>query len=208
MTAGAIDFFTSKTGVVAAVVVVLGILTALHTLVRPLVDGRRSRRRADRERIEARARLEFSNVDVEPPPPWTRAGIARFEITNAGGRPAILQALHLEVVGHGVCAVPRAVQPGAAVVRHSHRVELVPERERYDIRGRMFGAEASPLSFDEGETEGFDIQLVSAAPHWYEFRFLAEWYDTKDPSEVKATQSAMQRLEFPPDAVESHQRPV
>lgn len=118
------------------------------------------------------------------------------------GRAAILQALHLEVVAHGVCDVPRAVEPGAPVVRHSHRVELVPERERYDVRGRMFGPEASPLSFGEGETEGFDVQLVSAAPHWYEFRFLAEWYDTKDPSEVMTTLSATQRLEFPPDAAE------
>ena len=83
-----ISFFTSKGGIFAAIVAVLGLVALIVGLVRPVLQGRR-------EAVQARPDLQLSNVSVEPPPPHSEAEQATFEILNTGGGKAVVGDLLL-----------------------------------------------------------------------------------------------------------------
>jgi hypothetical protein len=186
-----ISFFTSKGGIFAAIVAVLGLVALIVGLVRPVLQGRR-------EAAQARPDLQLSNVSIEPPPPYSEAGQATFEIQNAGGGKAVLRDLLLLVSAHGRTELPKMTEPAAPVPLFTYKVTLSPSVREYDIRKKEFGT--SPLhSYDANEVESFQIELRSTEPQWYEFQIIVRWYDVKHPAEARELRTPTQRIDFLPD---------
>jgi hypothetical protein len=185
-----VDALTSKTGIVAAVVVFLGLLLAIQNLVRPYLVARK-------EAKAARPRLFISPPLVSDLAEYGRVREVRFEVGNAGKGSALMQSLRLLVSEDGVSEEVRETVTAAPLVVHSHRLDLRPGLREYDIRGRVFGPEQPPLSFAEGEADAFLVKLVSREPHWFRARVEAVWVDVARPEETNTTATEEQVLEFP-----------
>lgn len=186
-----ISFFTSRDGIFAAIVAVLGLVALIVGLVRPVLQSRR-------EAVRARPDLQLSNVSVEPPPPYSEAGQTTFEIQNTGGGKAVLRDMLLHVLAHGPTELPKMTEPAAPVPLFTYKVTLNPSVREYDVRKKEFGT-SPPHSYDANEIESFQIELRSTEPQWYEFKVIVRWYDVKHPADVCELGTAMQRIDFLPD---------
>ncbi len=186
-----ISFFTSQGGIFAAIGAVLGLVALIVGLVRPVLQGRR-------EAAQARPDLRLSNVSVEPPPPYSEAGQATFEILNAGGGKAVVHDLLLLVSAHGPTELPKMTEAAAPVPVFTYKVTLSPSVLEYDVRIKEFG-KSTPHSYDANEVETFHIELRSTEPQWYEFEIVARWYDIKHPADAHELRTPMQRIDFLPD---------
>ena len=82
--------------------------------------------------------------------------------------------------------------------QYTYKVTLSPDETKYDMREKEFGS-APPHSYDPLEVEAFEIELRSTEPHWYELRFLVEWYDATTPETIERLESPTARIEFQPD---------
>lgn len=187
-----IEVLTSKTGAVAALVVVLGIVAAVAGIVRPTLERRRKAR-------EATACLRFSSLTIKAVPSYGTSGEAEFQLQNSGGGVAVLRALKLAVLEAHPCERLRMIDAGAPVPEHRYQVKLDPHTREYDVRARTFAPETAALSFKEAEVETFKVRLTSDEPWWYRFEIVAEWYDAKRPLELESTCSNRVEIEFPPD---------
>ena len=185
-----VGFLTSKTGIVAAVVVVLGLVAAVLKIILPLLQRKDAKQ-------AALAVLSISEVRVEDPPPHTEAGSATFELMNAQGGKAIMSELLLQVTDHGPSETPKMVEAAAPVPQFTYKVTLNPETTEYDVRKREFGS-ATPHSYEKAEVESFLIELRSTTPQWYEFQFLIRWYDSNKPAEIHDLITGKSKIEFKP----------
>ncbi|MFD5841930.1 hypothetical protein [Streptomyces chartreusis] len=188
--ADVLDFLTSTTGVVPALVVLVGLVAAVVGVVRPSLSDRRTRR-------ESRAALVFSEPWLTDVATWSRSCELRFMVSNSGKSTVILRAVRLVVLNREPSRSLRQTEPAAPVVVHKHRVELRPDRDEYDIRSRMFGGSAQPLSYAQGETEAFIVKLVSREPYRYEFRLDLEWFDATTPARAQVASSDPLTVDFP-----------
>lgn len=145
--------------------------------------------------------LEFSTLRTEDPPPWSIAGHVAFELMNSGGGKAVMTGLYLIVVNHGPTKLPKLVEPAAPVPQYSYKVTLSPNVIEYDVRKKEFGT-APPHAFEPLEVEAVDVELRSTEPEWYEFQFIASWYDAETPEVVHRLPSQIGRIEFRPDVRE------
>ncbi|MFF4062609.1 hypothetical protein ACFYZ8_41300 [Streptomyces sp. NPDC001668] len=190
--ADVLDFLTNKTGVVSALVVLVGLVAATVGVVRPTLSDRRARR-------ELRAALVFSEPWLTDVATWSRFCELRFMVSNSGKNTVVLRAVRLVVLSREPSRTLRQTEPAAPVVVHKHRVELCPDRDEYDIRSRMFGRSAEPLSYAQGETEAFIVKLVSREPYRYEFRLDFEWFDATTPARTQIASSDALTVDFPAD---------
>jgi hypothetical protein len=190
-----ITFFTDKTGLIAALAVLVGLVGGLLGIVRPMLQRRRDTR-------QARARLTFSGIQVTAPPSWSTAGKLRFQVMNSGRGKALLQSLKLLVSDARPSETLRMVEAGAPVPEHRHQVCFDPETREYDVRGRAFGEAPAALSFEENEVETFIVELTSTKSWWYRFKVVGDWYDTKRPGDVHHAESPEIEIDFPPDPAE------
>jgi hypothetical protein len=188
---GVVGFFTSRNGIFAAIVAVVALLGAVAGLVRPVLKGRR-------EAAEARPDLRLSKVSVEPPPPYSEAGHAAFEIVNAGAGKAVVSNLLLLVSAHGPTELPKMTEEAALVPEYTYKVILSPSVSEYDVWKKELGT-SPPHSYDANEVEFFQIELRSTEPQWYEFQFVVKWYDVKHPTDVRELRISTQRIDFLPD---------
>jgi hypothetical protein len=190
--ADVLDFLTSETGVVPALVVLVGLVAAVVGVVQPSLSDRRTRR-------ESRAALVVSEPWLTDVATWSRSCELRFMVSNSGRNTVILRAVRLVVLHREPSRTLRRTEPAAPVAVHKHRVELRPDRDEYDIRSRMFGSSEQPLSYAQGETEAFIVKLVSREPYRYEFRLDLEWFDATTPTQVQIASSDPMTVNFPVD---------
>jgi len=186
-----IDALTDPTGIVAAVVVVLGLVVAVVGLIRPTLDRRRAA-------ADAAARLEVSHVVVEQPPPHSEAGTVACNVQNAGSGVAVLNRLEFRVTGVGAVTEERTSEAAAPVPRFDFKVKLSPSTSEYDIRAKTFGS-APDHRYEQGEVESFLIEVTSSEPAWYGLSLVVGWYDVSSPGEQREEVVALDRLRFLPD---------
>ena len=186
-----VEFFTSKTGIFAAVTALVAFTAAVIKLVEPVLKKRR-----DAE--EAVPDLQFSSVQVNDPPPYSEAGEATFQLVNARGGKAVLRDLLLVVLGHGATERPKMTEAAAPIPEFTYKVTLSPGVTEYDVRKKEFGS-APPHSYEASEIEAFRIELRSAEPQWYDFEFVVRWYDARRPTDIHELRTPKQRIEFLPD---------
>lgn len=185
-----VDFFTSKTGIAAALVVVVSLIGGILKVVLPLV-------KRSEEKQASVSNLSISHVKVEEPPPWSEAGTATFELMNTQGGKAVMSELLLVVLNCGVSETPKMVEAAAPVPQFTYKVTLNPDVSEYDVRKKEFGT-PTPHSYNKEEVEAFSIELRTTEPQWYEFQFLIRWYDSKKPTEIFELRSGVLRIEFRP----------
>lgn len=184
------DFLTSTTGIVAAVVVIVGLIGGILRIVLPLLRRREERRAGIPD-------LSMSQVRAEDPPPWSEAGTASFELMNSGGGKAVMRDLILVVADSGASETPKMVRAAAPVTQFTFKVTLSPGVTEYDVRRREFGVPA-PHSYEAKEIEAFSVELRSTEPQWYEFYFLVRWYDSAEPDRTLELKSTKLCIEFRP----------
>ena len=189
-----LDFFTSKTGIIAALAVLVGLTGGILNIVLPLVKRRQEKHAGIPE-------LTMSPAKVEDPPPWSEAGKAAFELVNSRGGKAVMSDLLLVVTECGASEAPKMVEAAAPVPQFSYKVTLSPGIAQYDVRKKEFGTPA-PHSYEKGEIEAFSVELRSTKPQWYEFHFLVRWYDANKPAETLELRSTPLRIEFRPSIEE------
>ena len=188
------DFYesvTSKTGLVAAVVVLVGLAAAVQGLARPWLTDRR----------ESRAKLPglaISALQLSALKPYASIRELRFTISNTGGGIGLLTTLQLRVLSHGPSEEPRETVVAAPIDVYEHRVELNVSEDIYDIRGRAFGSAAPPLKYAEGAVDAFVVTLVAKEPQWYLIRVDASWCDVKALGESRCSTSDEVVADFPP----------
>lgn len=181
-----IDFLTSKTGIIAAISVAVGLIGGLIKIIQPLFARRKMK-----------PELSMSKVKVEDPPPWSEAGKATFELMNASGGKAVMSDLFLIVSKHGKSKLPKMVEAAAPVPLFAYKVTLQPGVNEYDVRKREFDA-PPPHSYKKEEVESFVVELRSTEAHWYEFYFLVKWYNSAKPNKLFELRSNDLKIEFKP----------
>lgn len=186
-----IDALTDPSGIVAAIMVVLGLVAAVVGLIRPTLDRRRSA-------AASAARLVVSHVEVEEPPPHSEAATVSCNVQNAGGGVAVLDRLAFVVTDVGAVTEDRETIPAAPVPRFDFKVKLSPTTSEYDIRARTFGS-APDRRYEAGEVESFMIEVTSSEPAWYDLRLIVGWYDVSSPEERNEEVIPLDRLRFVPD---------
>ncbi len=185
-----VNFLTSKTGIVAAVAVVVGLIGGVLKIVLPLL-------KRPEEKQAGIPDLSMSQVNIEDPPPWSEAGTATFELMNVQGGKAVMSDLLLVVTNCGVSETPKMVEVAAPVPQFTYRVTLSPGVTEYDVRKKEFGT-PTPHSYEKEEIESFSVELRTTEPQWYEFHFLVRWYDATEPTEILELRSTELRIEFRP----------
>lgn len=185
------EFFTSKTGIFAAIVAVVSLIGAILKITTTL-------KKEKKERDAEVSDLAVSGVTVEDPPPWSEAAKASFQIMNGQGGKAVMSDLLLIVTDHGESSTPKMVEAAAPVPQYSFKVVLKPDVAEYDVREKEFGS-PEPHSYIRGEVESFSIELRSTQPQWYQFHFLVRWYDVARPNEQQSLRTPDLRVEFKPD---------
>lgn len=192
-----LDFFTSKTGVFAAVVAVVGLAGALWKFYADFADRKEKREKKQTDKARAGQGLAIVDQRLSELSPASNSYELQFVITNKGSAKLIMRALRLNVTTRRECQQPRASYTMAPLKVHKHQVRLRPGEDMYDIRKRSFGPGNEPLSFDSGEAEAFVVKLVSEETKLYVFKVEVEWYGAADPDKVGAAQSDLLEAEFP-----------
>jgi hypothetical protein len=188
---GFIHFVTSQSGIIAAVVVLVGLAVAVQGLIRPWLADRRDVR-------NKRPRLVISTLQLSDLKPYSRSRELRFTIGNAGGGEALMTSLRLRVVDHGSSEELRQTVTAAPIDVYEHRVEFKPGKDVYDIRARAFGPAAPPLKYTEGSVDAFVVTLVAKEPQWYRVNVEADWCDVKVPASACDCNSDEVIADFPP----------
>lgn len=185
-----VSFLTSKTGIIAAVAVVVGLIGGVLKIVLPLLKRRE-------ERWAGIPNLSMSKVNIEDPPPWSEAGMATFELINVQGGKAVMSDLLLVVTNCGVSETPKMVEAAAPVPQFTYKVTLSPGVTEYDVRKKEFGT-PTPHSYEKEEIESFSVELRTTEPQWYKFYFLVRWYNSTNPTEILELRSPELQIEFRP----------
>lgn len=186
-----IQFLTSKTGLFAALVAIVGLVAAVAGLIRPTLDRRRAAR-------AAKAALTLTEPFLSELSASSNSYDLHFEITNSGGSSAVAVAVRLRVLQRLPCTafVPSFTEAPLRVNRH--RVKIQADKDLYDVRARAYGSSAPPLAFAATETEAFVVKLVSDESQHYSIRIEVEWYDAKSPGTSRTAHSLPVDVDFPP----------
>jgi hypothetical protein len=185
-----IAFFTSKTGVVAAVTVLLGLIASIVGLIKPILARQREKRAALRGlRITAPhlSKLSRSSNSYD----------LTFEIANTGQTAAVAVGVRLCVLDRASTTRVSPTVTEAPLHVNQQRVEFRPDKDVYDVRARAYGPGLPPLSFKPDEVEAFVVKLVAAKPERFTARIEAEWYRVEQPDKIETCQSEAFSVEFP-----------
>ena len=191
-----IRLITDKTGIVAAVVILIGLIGGIIKIVQPLFAN-------TKVKLARRPLLQIFNVKIVDPPPHSEAGKASFELMNSRGGKAVMGDLLIEIIRNGECEIPKMVEAAAPVPQFNYNVILDPDEKFYDVRKKEFG-KSPPHSYVKEEIETFTVELRSTKPQWYEFQFLVKWYsaNANNPDEIFELRSDTLRIDFKPSVEE------
>jgi hypothetical protein len=184
-----IEFLTSETGVVAALLVLITLIGGILGLVRPFLKARREKRAATPELCLAAAK-------AKQPPAWSDAGEVSFQLVNQRGGQAVMTEMRLVVLECGDSEKTKKVEPAAPVTQYTYKVRLSRNVETYDVRAKKFGPKPEPHSFGEGEVESYVLEITSEELLWYRFVMEVEWYDGARSGEIRTLTSDELELEF------------
>lgn len=192
-----VEFFTSKSGIFAAIVTVFGLAVALWKFSTDLADRRL--KKAEKEAAAKRSGqgLEIVDQQLSELSLSSNAYDLRFLVTNTGSSRLIMRALRLHVTSRSEVQGPRNSYTMAPLKVHKHQVRLGPGEDVYDIRKRHFGRGNEPLAFDPGEAEAFVVKLVSDETKLYSFHVETEWYGAANPDKTGTARSTSLDAEFP-----------
>jgi FtsP/CotA-like multicopper oxidase with cupredoxin domain len=192
-----IDFLTSKTGMFAAVVAVVGLAYALWKFYTEITDRRAKRNKEQADKARAGQGLAIVDQQLSELSLSSNSYELRFVITNQGSAKQVMRALRLHVTSRKACLHKRDSYTMAPIKVHKHHVQLEAGEDVYDIRKRHFGPGNEPLAFDPGEVEAFVVKLSSAETMAYVFHVEAEWYGAADPDKIGTTQADALEAAFP-----------
>lgn len=192
-----LEFLTSKTGIFAAIVAVLGLAATLWKFYKDFADERE--KRGKRQVEKARAALGLTIVDQQLSDLSLAANSyeLRFVVTNRGPSKLIMRALRLHVDAREECQETRDSYTMAPLQVHKHQVRLIAGEDVYDIRKRNFSPGNEPLAFDPGEAHAFVVKMVSEETMLYAFHVEAEWYGAADPDKSDIVKAEALRAAFP-----------
>lgn len=185
-----VKFLTSQTGVFAAILAVLALVTGVVALVQPVLARRRTNH-------DSRAALAITKPVLSDLSRSSNSYDLRFEVANTGGAAAVALAIRLRVLEHSASTAVEPSVTEAPLRVHQHRVKLHPDQDLYDVRARTYGPAMPPLSFAQAEVEAFVVKLVADQPQQYIVQIEVEWYDATSPSAIRTTHSTPTKVEFP-----------
>lgn len=180
-----VDFLMSKAGLFSVIATLVAIVAGIQKILTLI-------------RRKSKAKLCFSRVAVEDPPPHSEAGELTFQIMNSGRGTAVLSGLFLKVLDRGPVEEPKMIELAAPLPEYTYKVVLDPPISEYNIRKKEFGTEVA-LSYQAGEAEAFRVELLSTEPQWYKFQIVAKWYDVEAPRNEHELVSSNLKIEFRPD---------
>lgn len=192
-----VDAINSKTGYVAAIVILLGLF---GTLLKLYVDDKdRRSKEADKRAAAERGSqgLEIVELALSDLSLSSNTYELRFLLTNTGTSKLIMRALRLHVTARNEPGRPRESYTQAPINVYRHEVRLGPKEDVYDIRKRHFGRGHEPLSFEPAESSAFVVKLVSDELKLYSFHVEAEWLRATTPGESDKVASTTLNAEFP-----------
>lgn len=201
-----IKFFTSTTGIVAALVVLLGLIGAAIGIVHKLNEIRKQRRELQKKEESSTpikveldtsrkpGNLRLANPEVEEFD-WSEAKEIRFQLINDGEATAVVKAMKLVVCDCGPSNKLKMIRPGAPLSVYHYRVALDPDCKEYEIVSSLYTEEKPLFFYKTGEADSFLIKLSSNKAYWYEFSIVVEWYESTNPQEVKVVRSPKLRVE-------------
>jgi hypothetical protein len=177
---------TDSKGIIAAIVVVIGLVSGILGILKPWVEN-----------VGSGSSLAMSPPMVVQPPPDSEAGQIAFELMNKSDGKAVMKSFSLVVLDTGPSEEYKVVQVGAEVPVVAFKVRLRPDEDHYDLLARRFGGSQPIRSYEEGEVEAIVVEVTSTDPHWYRLQIHIEWYDVENPEEVFELASPELLIEFP-----------
>ena len=193
----AIEFLTSKTGLFAAVLVVLGLVGSLWKFWGEFTDRRTKAAEAAAAAKHASQGLAIADLTLSELSRSSNAYDLQFVLTNTGSNHLIMQALRLHVTARNAISKSVPSYTMAPIAVYKHRVAIVAGKDAYDIRERTFGKGNEPLAFAPDEAAAFLVKLVSDETMQYVFHVEAEWYGAADVAMTGKVSSTSLTAEFP-----------
>lgn len=202
-----VRFFTSTTGIIAAVGILLGLIAAILGIIHRINEIRKQSRefrkkeessvpiRIEIDRSQKSGNLRLANPEIKEFD-WRDAKELRFQLINDGEATVVVTSMKL-VISH--CAPSKKlkmIRPGAPLTVYHYRVNLDPDRTEYEIISPLYTEEKPLFSYKTGEADSFLVTLSSSKAYWYELSIVVQWYDSNNPQEVKMTQSHKLRVEY------------
>jgi hypothetical protein len=181
-----VDLLTDKTGWVAAVAVIVGLVGGVLGILRPWISRRM-----------ARTRLALSAIEVLPPPEYSPRAELRFQMSNAGEGAVFVRSVRLIVETRRKSNKSLIVRPGADVPVLDRELRLRAETDNYDVLDSRYTAKNAPKRLEEAESEAFVVGVISERGLCYSAHLTVEWYDIKRPENLRTTQSDTFILDFP-----------
>jgi hypothetical protein len=192
-----LEFLTSKTGIFAAIVAIVGLAASLWKFYKDLAEEREKRGKKQAEKARAALGLAIADQQLSDLSLSSNSYDLRFVVTNRGTSKLIMRALRLCVESREECQQTRDSYTMAPLQVHKHQVRLVAGEDVYDIRKRNFSPGNEPLAFDPGEAHAFVVKLVSEETMLYAFHVEAEWYGAADPDKSDVVRADSLRAAFP-----------
>lgn len=192
-----LDFFTSKTGIFAAIGAIIGFAAGCWGLWNNYTKARDARAEQEAKTKAAARGLALADVRMSGLSLSSNAYELYFMLTNTGSADLILRELQLHVIGRSAVDTVEPSLTLAPIEVHKHRVCFEPGTDVYDIRRRTFGPGHEPLAFAPAEATAFKVKLVSTEVKKYRFYIEARWYAAADPEMSDAVRSETLEAEFP-----------
>ncbi|MFG6432052.1 hypothetical protein [Roseateles sp. LYH14W] len=192
-----LDFINSKTGAFAAISTVVALAYALWRFWTEYQKREADKVDADKKRSLAAQGLAIADVHLSALDPAANACRLQFVVTNMGSAQHIMSTLRLHVTARREIDTSAPSVTMAPLNVHQHRVCLLPDKDVYDIRERVFDKDNPPLTLAHAETEAFVVKLVSEETMRFVFYVEVGWYAAAEPGRTGTGRTDSLEVAFP-----------
>lgn len=192
-----LDFINSKTGAFAAFSALVALAYALWRFWTEYQKRAADKAEADKKRSLAAQGLAIADVHLSALDPSANACNLQFVVTNMGSAQLIMSTLRLHVTARREIETSAPSFTRAPVDVHQHRVCLLPDKDVYDIRERVFGKGNEPLTFAPAEAEAFVVKIVSEQTMRFVFYVEVGWYAAAEPGRTGNGRTDALEVAFP-----------